>query len=107
MLRMQRDHQISQSKYTTLTVDDRPSMLPTILNNFVPDSNSVSRKNSESRLYEAYLDCDESPSRMPNTKVSMTKMIKSKFNRLIPGKSIDFEKQMIREFVRKSKEMEI
>ena len=67
-------------------------MLPKISNNFVPYSNSVSRKNSESRLYEAYLDNDESPSRMPNTKVSMTKMIKSKFNRLIPGKSIDFEK---------------
>lgn len=37
----------------------------------------------------------------------MTKFLTSKFNRLIPGKSIDVEQQMIQDFVRKSKEMDL
>jgi hypothetical protein len=37
----------------------------------------------------------------------MSKFFTHKFNRLIPGKSIDVEQQMIQDFVRKSKEMDI
>jgi len=97
---------MQKSKQTTLMIEDRPSLLPAIGNIKTLNSNPPSRKNSDSRLYEQYVDSDDSPTHVQNTKVSMVKLITSKFNRIVPGKSIDFEQQMISDFVRKSKEMD-
>lgn len=48
---------------------------------------------------------EDSPVKLHGKK--MTKFLSHKFNRLIPGRSIDIEQKMIEEFVRKSKEMDI
>jgi hypothetical protein len=97
---------MQKSKFTNLMIEDRPSLLPAIGNIQTLNSNPPSRKNSDSRLYEQHIDSDDSPTHVPSTKVSMVKLITSKINRIVPGKSIDFEQQMISDFVRKSKEMD-
>jgi hypothetical protein len=73
----------------------RPSRLPAISSSFAGEKNSPVRKSSDSRLYQAYLENEDSPSKLPSNKALMTKFFTKKFNRLIPGKSIDVEQLMI------------
>lgn len=108
MLRMQRGTQINQSiQKTEDSVDTRPGLLPAISISYAGEKNSPIRKGSDSQLYQSYLEQEDSPSKLPGNKAAMTKFFTNKFNRLIPGKSIDVEQQMISEFVRKSKEMDL
>ena len=77
--------------------------MPAITKSIDVTRDSPLDKYSESRLYEAYLENEDSP--IKGNK--MTKFFSKNFNRLIPGKSIDFDQRMISDFVRKSKEMDL